>query len=140
TPALPTASLHQRRFFSRTWKEEDLPACCRRQREFPPERKILSKSPEPTEMGNNPYCLSEPDEGSHLMQAEEKQARAKFSLPPEEVKVDEERVNVQPTGQGRAWVFGLIGYCVPQQSDSGAVKNLRGVTYKHTFTNIFSVF
>ncbi|MED6262994.1 hypothetical protein ATANTOWER_032571 [Ataeniobius toweri] len=68
--------------------------------------------PKPTEMDNDPCCLPEPEERytgfilkAHLMRAEEKQAGAKFFLPPGEVKVDKEGVNVPPTHLGRAWVF-----------------------------------
>ncbi|MEQ2281915.1 hypothetical protein AMECASPLE_035221 [Ameca splendens] len=53
--------------------------------------------PKPTEMDNDPCCLPEPEERytgfilkAHLMRAEEKQAGAKFLLPPGEVKVDKE--------------------------------------------------
>ncbi|MED6243977.1 hypothetical protein ATANTOWER_032444 [Ataeniobius toweri] len=87
-----------------------LPACCKSQCEFPPERNSEEVWPKPTEMDNDPCCLPEPEERytgfilkAHLMRAEEKQAGAKFFLPPGEDKVDK-GVNVPPTDLGRAWV------------------------------------
>ncbi|MED6259493.1 hypothetical protein ATANTOWER_023898 [Ataeniobius toweri] len=76
--------------------------------------------PKPTEMDNDPCCLPEPEERytgfilkAQFMRAEEKQAGAKFFLPPGEVIVDK-GVNVSPRDLGRAWVvfFGLIEDCV----------------------------
>ncbi|MEQ2246246.1 hypothetical protein ILYODFUR_036381 [Ilyodon furcidens] len=76
------------------------------------QNKTQKKSgPKSTEMDNDPCCLPEPEERytgfilkAHLMRAEEKQAGAKFFLPPGEDKVDNEGVNVPPIDLGKAWV------------------------------------
>ncbi|MEQ2257072.1 hypothetical protein ILYODFUR_030739 [Ilyodon furcidens] len=97
-------------------------------------------------MDNNPCCFPEPEERytglilrAHPMQAEEKQAGAKFSLLKKLKWTRKEQMSTNRPGEGLGFWTDRRLYATTVRLWSGQ-ETEGGNVQTHTFANIFSVF